>query len=300
MNISGTNNHDSYFQSWKSLVDAQLATKVPEPDDPNQFVHHAMHYAIKSGHRWRPLLLVSAYELTGKDATEVLDAACAIELIHSCTLMLDDLPSVDNSAFRRGRPSCHMVYGEAATIYASHLLSAMAERLSHENAKSLKVDENLVWQHLAELRERLAETQVIEMNLSQGTIQPTDDTLTNFYELKSSPFVTAAWLAATLGKVEASTRDRLIKYAMHLGIAYQLTDDIADVNGEASEMGKPTGMDQSKVNFVTYYGVHQSKEMAKAYGVNGEKFLDLIPGDTATLRSLMHRTIGPVLSPSFG
>jgi geranylgeranyl diphosphate synthase, type II len=292
-------NHDSYFRSWKSLVDAQLQTWVPEPNNSNQLVQHAMYYAVESGHRWRPLLLISAYELVGKDATNVLDAACAIEMAHCCTLMLDDLPSVDNSAFRRGRPSCHMVYGEAVTIYASHLLYALAERISYENAIRLKVDGELVWLQLDELRERLVETQEIEINLSQGNILPDDDILTRFYELKSSPFVTAAWLAATLGNVEALTRERLTKYAMYLGIAYQLADDIADVKGEISEMGKPVGMDQDKINFVTHYGLNQSKEMARMFMNKGEKLLDLIPGDTTTLCSLMYRIVGPVISPSF-
>jgi geranylgeranyl pyrophosphate synthase len=188
-----------------------------------------------------------------------------------------------------------MIYGEAVTIYASHLLYALAERISYENAIRLGVSAKSIWHHLAELRERLVETQVIEINLRLGTVPPNDDILTKFYELRNSTFATSAWLAATLGNVEVLTRERLANYAMYLGMAYLLADDIADVQGEASEMGKAVRMDQDKVNFVSQFGINHSKELARMFINKAQKSLDLIPSDTTVLSNLIYRIIEPSL-----
>jgi geranylgeranyl pyrophosphate synthase len=212
--------------------------------------------------------------------------------------MLDDLPSVDNAAFRRSRPACHMIFGEAVTIYASHLLYALAERISSENAMRFGANEKSVWRHFAELRERLVECQVIEINLSKGSVLPDDAILRKFYELKGSPFVSSVWLAASLGKVETLVLERLTEYAQCLGIAYQIADDIADVRGDTSKMGKMAGMDQGKINFVTHLGVDSSRRLGVRFMSRAQEFLDLIPLDTAVLTSLMRDIVGPVLSMS--
>lgn len=291
----------SYFRNWRSLVNAQLEMHLPAPNEPTQLVRSAMNYAVKGGHRWRPILLISAYEgLTAKSGLDVIDAACAIELIHCCTIILDDLPCIDDNAIlRRGRPSCHTIYGEAITIYASHLLYALAERLSYENATRLQVDGKSVWYHLAELRQRLVEVQLLEINLNQKAILPSDDALMKFYELKSSPFVSAAWLAATLGNVEETERENLIEYAGYLGMAYQLADDILDVQGEPSMMGKPAGKDRDKVNYITQTGINHSKQLMRQFLTGGERMLNVISGDTTALHELMRQIIGPVLHPNF-
>jgi geranylgeranyl pyrophosphate synthase len=288
--------NDACFRHWKGLVNERVLTHVPEPVDNNQLVRGAMRYAVVGGHRWRPILLMASYNLTGKDVSDVLDAACAVEVIHACTLMLDDLPSVDNSPLRRGVPSCHSVYGEAVTVYASHLLYALAERLCCDNALSLGVGEKSLRAHLAELRERLIEAQVIEINLARGAVPADESALGDFYKFKGSPFVSAAWLAAILGDADDPTRARLTEYASHLGVAYQLADDIADVEGDASRIGKPVGMDRGKINLVTLLGVERSRELARASLSKAGASLDLMAGDTSVLRNLARRIVGPDVS----
>ncbi|MGI9106463.1 MAG: polyprenyl synthetase family protein [Pyrinomonadaceae bacterium] len=287
--------YDDYLFSLRNMVNAHLKTRVPMPKEPTQLVQAAMRYAVEDGHRWRPLLLIASYEATtGRDGADVLDAACAIELIHCCTIILDDLPCVDdNSALRRGRPSCHLVYGEAVTIYASHLLYALAERLACENATKLGVDEKIVWHHLQALRERLVEVQELEINLNEGTIAPTDTMLAKFYELKSSPFISAVWLAAGLGKAEKEDRENLAKFAEHLGIAYQLADDILDAEGSALEMGKPIGKDRDKVNYVTRNSVDYARGVMRRHLTEAEKVLERMPGHSGVLRSLACRLTAP-------
>lgn len=291
-----TKDHEAYFRLWKDRVNAELVIHVPAKNPATHLVSSAMRYAVQEGNRWRPLLLISAYELsTGRAPSEVLPSACAIELVHCCTLMLDDLPFVDNAVLRRGGPACHVVFGEAATVYASHLLFSLAERIARENATTLGVSEEPVWDHLIKLREQLVAAQEIEINLTRGNLLPDEDIFARFYKMKCSPFISATWLAATLGGIELTTREALTQYAMYLGMAYQLADDIADVEGEPSEMGKSTGMDENKVNLVSAFGVNQAKERALLFVSKAKESLDSLPFETKILASLMNRIVGPGL-----
>lgn len=282
---------------WRDLIEKRLQVCVPAPEEKAQLVRGAMRHATEDGHRWRPLLLLSAYEAcAAKDGAEAVDAACAIELIHCCTIILDDLPCIDdNAGLRRGRTPCHIVYGEAVTIYASHLLYALAERLACENAARLRVDEMVIWRHLGQLRERLVGVQELELNLSQREYPPTDAVLDRFYELKSAPFISAAWLAATLGKVKEQERINLCKFAELLGKAYQLADDILDAEGEPAKMGKPAGKDRGKINYVTRDGIFRAKELMLMHLASADRMLAAIAGDTDSLRSLLYQIVTPLL-----
>jgi geranylgeranyl pyrophosphate synthase len=212
--ISSSNaDYETHFHLLRSAVEDRLQTHVPTPKQPTQLVDAAMHYAVESGHRWRPLLLISVYEaMTGRDGLEVVDAACAIEIIHCCTIILDDLPCVDNAALRRGRPSCHIIHGEAITIYASHLLYALAEHLATRNAKHVNLKENFIRHHFYKLRRRLVEGQILELNLYRGSVLVDDAALLRLYSLKASPFTSATWLGAALGGGERETAKHLHEY----------------------------------------------------------------------------------------
>jgi geranylgeranyl diphosphate synthase type II len=254
-----------------------------------------MHYSAEVGHRWRPLVLFSSYNICANgSAFDVIDAACAIELIHCCTIILDDLPCVDDAPIRRNRLSCHKVYGEDVTIYASHLLYALAERLTCENAAKLLLNQEPFRKHLTQLRERLIEAQELELNLSRKNVTPCDDALIRLYELKSSPFVSAAWIGASLGGANEQERNTLSKYAMYLGMAYQLSDDISDVLGDSFLMGKPTGIDQGKVNYVTYSGIDRARELIKYLLLEAERILNQMNNDTSILSSLTGLVVKPI------
>jgi geranylgeranyl pyrophosphate synthase len=283
---------DSYTRHWRTRFDARIEALLPSPQ-PSQRVLAAMKYAVQGGHRWRPLLLISAYEeVSHKDGLEVIDAACAIELIHCCTIILDDLPFVDNNAsLRRGKLPCHLVHGQAETVYASHLLYALAEQLSCENALKLGVEEKLVRQQITKLREDLVEAQVLEINLKNGMTPESEAVLQRLYELKGSLFVLAAWLAAIFGDFNAIQRARLTEFAKYLGISYQLMDDILDVQGVTAEMGKPGQMDEDKVNLVSQVGLERSAELLQKLVLKAEHTLDLMLGSKSLLHELLYRII---------
>jgi geranylgeranyl pyrophosphate synthase len=285
--LPGKTKPQSRLSCWQEIVDERLQTHVPPPEKTTELVRSAMHYAVEHGHRWRPILLICIYEtISRRDYSEVLDSACAVELIHCCTIILDDLPFVDNASLRRGAPSCHVKYGEATTVYASHLLFALAERLCYGNATRITADEGLIRDHLYQLRERLIESQDLETNLNSHAIKAEEATLTKLYKLKSSPFLSSAWLAAVLANSEATERETLSRYGMYLGMAYQVNDDITDISGEPSEIGKPIGMDRGKVNFVTLLGLDVAKKMVQQLLSKANNMLDLLDYDTSALREL--------------
>lgn len=284
---------DSYIRCWRKRLNARLTVLVPPPHDPLRRVQGAMNYAVQAGHRWRPLLLISIYEeTTGNDGLAVIDAACAVEIIHSCTIVLDDLPFVDNNAsIRRGAVPCHVVYGPAEVVYASHLLYALAERLSIENALRLGVDENGVRWQTTKAREDLIDAQIIEINLQKHSIPISKTSLGTLYELKSRLFTLAASLATTLGKVENNQRNALLRFAKSVGIAYQLKDDILDLEGTASEMGKPTGMDNGKVTMLSELGLHYSLGLIRKELFEAEQLLNFAIRNSSLVRGLIRRIV---------
>lgn len=276
----GKTNHSSCLSSLRDLVARRLQVHLPVAEAPTQPVASAMHYAVEGGHRWRPLLLITTYEgLTFRDGLEVIDAACSIELVHCCTIILDDLPCVDNADVRRGKPTCHKVYGEAVTIYSSHLLYALAERLALENARRLGLAESPIQSHFYELRQRLIDGQVLESNLNRGLAPADDASLSRLYELKASLFSSAMWLGGTFANQDGDTIERLWEYGRYLGMAYQVADDIADLTGNPEEMGKPTGADGGKVNFVTAAGLERAQSLLETYWQRATSSLQYLSGN---------------------
>ncbi len=283
----------SYLQRRLGLINTRLFEHVPPSKEPTWPVNAALHYAVEIGHRWRPLVLISAYEVSGgRDGADALDMACAIELIHCCTIILDDLPCVDDADLRRGRLTCHEMYGEAITIYASHLLYALAERLASANADYLGASEAYIRRHLYNLRQRLIDAQVQELNLSRKLIPADERTLTRLYELKASLFTSATWLAATSARRSKDFVDCICGFGKYLGMAYQLADDIADVVGNSEAMGKSTGVDTNKVNLVSYCGLDQANEILGSYWRQAIDCLNHLYCDIEPLRRVGQAILG--------
>jgi len=285
--------HQSYFHFWRSVIDANLQDCTPPPTDSTELVNAAMNYSVASGHRWRPLIAIAAYEMSsGRDGAEIIDAACAVELIHTCTIIVDDLPCVDNASFRRGRLTCHRVYGEAVTVYSSHLLYAKAERLACENATKLGIDGLYIWNYLEQAREALVEAQVQELNLNSGNITANAQSLDKLYELKSYPFIIAGWLASVFARLDEQKQLALVLYSKYLGIAYQIIDDIQDTQGDPARMGKAVEMDRGRVNLARSAGVVEARSAAMNYIIRAKRCLNVFSEDISLLKKLVDQALG--------
>jgi len=259
---------DHYLKERVTLIEAELARIVAESDSPAARLFDAMRYSLLAGgKRLRPILTLAACEAVGGRIEAAMGFACAIEMIHTYSMIHDDLPCMDNDDLRRGRPTSHKVYGEAiATLAGDGLLTdafAIAARVSSG------ADAPVVLRALAELAEAAGSSgmvggQVIDI-LNEG--KPADlEQLKCLHSRKTGAlFVAAVRSGARLGGANQLQLDSLTEYARALGLAFQVVDDLLDVESSTEQMGKRTHKDQAhgKATYPAILGVERSRELAR-------------------------------------
>ncbi|MEA4870322.1 hypothetical protein SDC9_86719 [bioreactor metagenome] len=218
----------------------------------------SMAYSVFSGgKRIRPALCMAASELCGGTAEDAVDAACALELIHTYSLIHDDLPAMDNDDMRRGKPSNHRAFGEANAILAGDGLQALAfYALSRCPARD-------ALEYIAKGAFEMVMGQSLDVN-SGGD----KSLLRKLQDLKTGALFRAAVSSgAACAGADARQREALTRFADAYGLLFQITDDILDVSGDVSELGKSVGKDaeEGKTTFVTVYGLDTAKEFAENY-----------------------------------
>jgi geranylgeranyl diphosphate synthase, type II len=249
-------------------------------------LEEAMRYSLLAGgKRIRPVLALATAEALGRDAGDVLPLAAAIEMIHTYSLIHDDLPAMDDDELRRGQPTCHVAYGEDVAILAGDGLFAEALRLALTEQEG--EPENV----LAAVREIVAAAGVQGMVGGQfldvtadGVPEPGE--LRHLHELK-----TGALIAASVGSVLAWAGPSgpatipLRRFAAELGVVFQIVDDILDVTGDEAELGKPRGSDErlGKPTYVSVFGLDRARELAQESHRKARSALAEAAGDTTTL-----------------
>jgi geranylgeranyl diphosphate synthase type II len=253
--------------AWAVRVNRRLPDLLPPPGARPEPVHQAMHYALTgAGKRVRPVLTLAVADLFGARSEPVLDLACAIEMVHACSLVLDDLPSMDDAALRRGRPTVHRAFGESVALLAALGLLNRAYSLvaeAHHRLSLRRYTTEDVVHHLAaaigsdgliggQALDLLAKPE--EMNL---------DVLEYIHSHKTGALFMAA---GELGAMAADARRRdlevIARFAKNLGLAFQISDDLLDVLGTPEQTGKDTGKDEKKVTFVKLLGTHGAQALA--------------------------------------
>ncbi len=261
-------------------------------------IHEAMHYTVfNGGKRIRPIMVVEGAILAGGKPEMVLPTACAIELIHTYSLVHDDLPAMDDDDVRRGNPTCHIKYGEDIAILTGDALLTLAFELIAKNNEIAGVKPQYVVKAIEVVAQAAGSQgmiggQVIDL-ASEG--QAIDyEVLINLHSLKTGQLFRAALISgAILGGMNKEGLEKLSKYAYHYGLAFQITDDILDVTGNELVLGKPVGSDEKnfKTTYPQLFGLEKSRELA-ADNVN--KCLDNLQsfGDEANfLRELAKFTL---------
>ena len=253
--------------AWAAQVDRRLPDLLPPPGARPEPVHQAMHYALTgAGKRVRPVLTLAVADLCGARSEPVLDLACAVEMVHACSLVLDDLPQMDDAVLRRGRPTVHRAFGESVALLAALALLNRAYSLVAEAAHRLSLRrytaEDLV-HHLAAAigSEGLIGGQALDL------LSPPEEMDLGVLEYIHSHKTGALFMAAgELGAMAADARRRdlevIARYAKNLGLAFQISDDLLDVLGTPEETGKDTGKDVKKVTFVKLLGVAGAQALA--------------------------------------
>ncbi|MFH1760630.1 MAG: polyprenyl synthetase family protein, partial [bacterium] len=206
-----------------------------------------MNYStLAGGKRFRPVLMLAIAEMLGSKAENVLPAACAVEIIHTFTLVHDDLPSMDNDDFRRGKLTAHRKYGEAYAILAGDALQAFAFELMAENTPS-EVKPERILKAVSVLARSIGKDGVAkgqELDLMNEGKKISLPKLRNIHLLKTAALIEgAAEVAAILSMADKKQIGKIKKYARHLGLAFQIADDVLDETGKFEKTGKKPGSD---------------------------------------------------------
>jgi geranylgeranyl diphosphate synthase, type II len=261
-----------YLAQRKQLIDEALERYAPAPVGLEKSVAEASRYSLfAGGKRLRPVLCLAAAEVLGGSHESILPAACALEMIHTYSLIHDDLPAMDNDDFRRGRPTNHKVFGEAMAILAGDALLTEAFSLITSPAHAGKIPANRLIRVIAVIAKAagyqgMVGGQVID--LESETREVDLATVEYMHIRKTGALISASLEAgAILGGGSEQEIASLTRYGHHLGLAFQITDDLLDVEGDPDVMGKASGSDAAK-NKKTYpvlLGIPQTREAARAH-----------------------------------
>lgn len=259
--------YQDFCRHWAAQVDAALDKLLPPETTPPATIFRAMRYSVfAGGKRLRPILLLATAQALGAQGQRFLPVACGLELIHTYSLIHDDLPAMDNDDYRRGRLTNHKVFGEAVAILAGDALltqafTVMLAQPEVEPALLLRVVQEIA--HAAGPF-GLVGGQVVDLESEHRQID--GDTLRFMHRAKTGAMfrasVRAGALLAGAGERELAA---LTDYAELFGLAFQITDDILDVTGDTAVLGKPVGSDakNAKSTYVSLYSLPEARRLAR-------------------------------------
>lgn len=283
-------------KEYESLIQNRLGLYVPEEKLIQAALFRAMRYSLLAGgKRIRPVLVLEFCGLCGGDQWAALPFACAVEMIHTYSLIHDDLPCMDDDDLRRGRPSNHVVFGEAQALLAGDSLLTMAfeTMLSPESIQAVGAE------RAAEAAGVLARAsgaygmaggQAIDLEFEGQEIS--FDVLRKMDECKTGELIRAACeMGCVLGGAVEAQKEAANLYAKSIGLAFQIVDDILDVTGDTATLGKPAGSDaeNDKNTYVSELGIEKAKQTVEELTRTAVSALSVFEGDTEYLRSLALR-----------
>ena len=286
-----TESLQAFFSHYQQRVNHLLSALLP--DNEQSSLQQAMRYAtLNGGKRIRPILAYATAEVLGAPETHVDDIACAIELIHAYSLVHDDLPAMDNDDLRRGKPTCHIKFGDAEAILAGDALQALAfEHLTQSDCQAISAGEQLhIIRQLAIASGKQGMASGQSMDLASEGKQISLMELEQIHNAKTGALLQASVTLAALscGYQDSQGLKQLGIYAQNLGLSFQVQDDILDVTGETLVIGKQAGADQS-VNKATYpalLGLENAQLMAQTLQNNAIQALDDFGDKANTLKDI--------------
>jgi geranylgeranyl diphosphate synthase type II len=260
----------TYLERKRLDVDRFLDQVIPLASTPPTTLHESMRYSLMAGgKRVRPILTIAAAEAVGASPPGLMAVACSLEFIHTYSLIHDDLPSMDNDDFRRGKPTNHKVYGEAMAILAGDALLTMAFDLCSrpdlikgcDPIRQVRIIHELAYGsgHLGMVGGQVFDIQAENKDIDLAMLQ-------NIHKHKTGMLIRAA---VRIGAIAAGATDRqlddLTRYAEDIGLAFQIADDILNVTGTREELGKNpnTDAERGKKTYPTFYGVEGAKKLAE-------------------------------------
>ncbi len=278
------------FERYIPVIENKLNELLPESGERYSSAVNAMRYSLLSGgKRVRPILLLEFYSLFGGRAEGALNFAAAIEMIHTYSLIHDDLPCMDNDDMRRGKPSCHKAFGYDTALLAG---DALLTHAFFAAANAVDIPPERVSRAISVLAQKagiygMVGGQVMDLDFEKNGAN--GEELTAMYIKKTSCLLEAAAMCgAVLAGADEETVKKTEEYAENLGLAFQITDDILDCTADEKTLGKPIGSDKKngKTTFVTLFGLDGAKQKAALLTKKAEDILNGFSGDTSYLNEL--------------
>ena len=275
------------LNAYAEKIDAALEKYLKSASNPQEKIYEAMAYSVfAGGKRLRPVLLLEACRICGGDEAEAMPFACAMEMIHTYSLIHDDLPAMDNDDLRRGRPTSHIKFGEAIAILAGDaLLNKAFETMAHSTSANALRAIGIVAESSG--TEGMIGGQIVDIDSEGKKIDI--ETLRYLHSLKTGAIIRSACVAgAILGGGDETAVKAMDDFAVNLGIAFQIRDDILDVTGSEEELGKPIGSDkeQGKNTYVSLLGLEKSEELVAEYSAKAKAALAPFGGKAEFLIAL--------------
>jgi geranylgeranyl diphosphate synthase, type II len=292
MTTPATESLTQYFTRRSEEVNHWLDCLVPQEGVPPEQIHRAMRYSLfAGGKRLRPVLLLASGEAMGAATEDLMPAACALEMIHTYSLIHDDLPAMDNDDLRRGRPTCHKVFGEAIAILAGDALLTQAFRVLAMDAperdplKQIRVIREIAT--AAATVDGLIGGQVVDMQSEGKAVDAA--TLEYIHHSKTGAMIRASVIVG--GIIAGASDEQLEKldlYSQHIGLAFQIADDILDVTQTSEQLGKTAGKDLAvaKATYPAIFGLEASEKKASDLVDEAVGMVSSIAGDTRILQAI--------------
>ena len=272
----------------KELVDNYISNYFKDKGSYNSLIYDAASYSLNvGGKRIRPILFMLVYFMYKGEDKEVIDMAAAIEMIHTYSLIHDDLPCMDNDDLRRGKPTNHKVYGENIAVLAGDALLNEAMILLMDFSIKHGKDALVAAREIAYAAgaDGMIGGQVVDI-INEGK-RISKEELNYMHLKKTGELIRSSIVAgAILAEADKSEIDLLNKFGMNLGLAFQIKDDILDVTGDVEKLGKNTLADVNKSNFITMYGLEECKVMCEDLTAECITILDKISVNTDILKEL--------------
>jgi geranylgeranyl diphosphate synthase, type II len=257
-----------FLEEQRQRVDQELDLLLPPTDTFPESIHQAMRHSVfAGGKRLRPILCIEAGRLLGSQEEALLRVGSALELIHTYSLIHDDLPALDNDDLRRGKPTCHRAFGEATAILAGDALLTLAfEILAQPNICSAQRQVRLIRELARAIGtpQGMVAGQVVDMEATNQTVDTT--TLEFIHSSKTGAFLCAAVRCGGIfADAQEADLDRLTIYGRKVGLAFQIADDLLDVLGSSATLGKTAGKDDDlhKATYPALYGIEESRRIAR-------------------------------------
>ncbi len=256
-----------YLDSVKTVVDATLDSLIPTEADEPRNLHSAIRWSVfAGGKRVRPAIVIGVGEVLGAARADLLATSAAIEMVHTYSLIHDDLPSMDNDDLRRGKATCHRQFGEATAILAGDVLQTLAFKAIAEDVRLTAECRIWIISQLATASGTpagMASGQQLDLNAEgKGT---SIEELERIHRHKTGALISAAASAgAAIAAASGSDVEAVDRYAAKLGLLFQITDDLLDITQETKELGKTAGKDANalKATYPAHFGVAKTRELA--------------------------------------